>query len=189
MTSLLPIMPVVLWSDALVYLLVAVILVFAWHVRRHEHLLAPWRKVAQSRSGMVAAVVLAVFAAVSPALGGWRRWRQGQLRCRDAVAVRRGGGTPAHQAGKDLLRAAGDPFVRQGDGGTAGWQAGAAFSPADIRRRPSRRSGNRLGMGRGETRDCRRGNRDIGLESAGADRHHLVIAARQPRSEERRVGK
>jgi peptide/nickel transport system permease protein len=64
MTSLLPIMPVVLWTDALVYLLVAVILVFAWHVRRHEHLLAPWRKVAQSRSGMVAAVVLAVFVAV-----------------------------------------------------------------------------------------------------------------------------
>jgi len=64
MMSLLPIMPVVLWTDALVFLLVAVILVFAWHVRRHEHLLAPWRKVAQSRSGMVAAVVLAVFVAV-----------------------------------------------------------------------------------------------------------------------------
>jgi len=33
-------------------------------VRRHEHLLAPWRKVAHSRSGMVAAVVLAAFVAV-----------------------------------------------------------------------------------------------------------------------------
>jgi peptide/nickel transport system permease protein len=64
MTSLLPMMPVVLWTDALVFLLVAVILVFAWHVRRHEHLLAPWRKVAHSRSGMVAAVVLAAFVAV-----------------------------------------------------------------------------------------------------------------------------
>jgi len=64
MTDLLPFMPVVLWTDALVFLLVAVILVFAWHVRRHEHLLAPWRKVAHSRSGMVAAVVLAMFVAV-----------------------------------------------------------------------------------------------------------------------------
>src|SRR6185436_6224682 len=64
MTSPLPIMPVVLWTDALVFLLVAVILVFGWHVRRHEHLLAPWRKVAHSRSGMVAAVVLAAFVAV-----------------------------------------------------------------------------------------------------------------------------
>jgi peptide/nickel transport system permease protein len=41
MTDLLPFMPVVLWTDALVFLLVAVILVFAWYVRRHEHLLAP----------------------------------------------------------------------------------------------------------------------------------------------------
>jgi len=64
MTTLLPIMPVALWTDALVFLLVAVILIFAWHVRRHEHLLAPWRKVAHSRSGMVAAVVLAVFVAI-----------------------------------------------------------------------------------------------------------------------------
>ena len=64
MTSLLPIMPVVLWTDALVFLLVAVILVFAWQVRRHEHLLAPWRKVAHSRSGMIAAVVLTAFVAV-----------------------------------------------------------------------------------------------------------------------------
>jgi peptide/nickel transport system permease protein len=63
MTSL-PFMPVVLWTDGLVFLLGAVILIFAWHVRRHEHLLAPWRKVAHSRSGMVAAVVLAVFVAV-----------------------------------------------------------------------------------------------------------------------------
>ena len=64
MTSLVPIMPVVLWTDALVFLLVVVILIFGWHVRRHEHLLAPWRKVAHSRSGMIAAVVLAAFVAV-----------------------------------------------------------------------------------------------------------------------------
>jgi peptide/nickel transport system permease protein len=59
-----PFIPVVLWTDALVFFLLAAILAFAWQVRRHEHLLAPWRKVAHSRSGMVAAVVLAGFVIV-----------------------------------------------------------------------------------------------------------------------------
>jgi len=59
-----PIMPVILWTDALVFLLVAVIVVFAWHVRRRGHLLASWRKVVHSRSGMAAAVVLATFIAI-----------------------------------------------------------------------------------------------------------------------------
>lgn len=53
--------PVILWTDALVYLLVAVIIAFAWHVRRHEHLLAPWRRVGHSTSGMVAFTVLIFF--------------------------------------------------------------------------------------------------------------------------------
>jgi peptide/nickel transport system permease protein len=51
----------VLWTDALVFLLVAVILAVVWHVRRHEHLLAPWRKVARNPSGMAAAAVLSIF--------------------------------------------------------------------------------------------------------------------------------
>ena len=59
-----PFMPVVLWTDALIFFLLAAILAFVCHVRRHEHLLAPWRKVAHSRSGMVAAVVLAIFVIV-----------------------------------------------------------------------------------------------------------------------------
>ncbi len=56
--------PVVLWTDALVYLLVAVIIVFAWYVRRNEHLLAPWRRVTRSASGMAALTVLIFFIAV-----------------------------------------------------------------------------------------------------------------------------
>ena len=53
--------PVVLWTDVLVYLLVAVLLVLVWHVRRNEHLLVPWRRVGRSASGMAALTVLAFF--------------------------------------------------------------------------------------------------------------------------------
>lgn len=56
-----PILPVVLWTDALVYLLVAAVAGFAWYVRRHEHLRAPWWRVAQAPAAMSALVVLAVF--------------------------------------------------------------------------------------------------------------------------------
>ena len=56
-----PILPVVLWTDALVYLLVAAVAGFAWYVRRHEHLRAPWWRVAQTPAAMSALVVLAVF--------------------------------------------------------------------------------------------------------------------------------
>lgn len=53
--------PVILWTDALIYLLVAVIIAFAWHVRRNEYLLAPWRRVGRSTSGMAALTVLMFF--------------------------------------------------------------------------------------------------------------------------------
>ncbi|SCY79906.1 peptide/nickel transport system permease protein [Nitrosospira sp. Nl5] len=56
--------PVILWTDALVYLLVAVIIAFAWYVRRNEHLLAPWRRVGHSKSGMAALTVLVFFIAI-----------------------------------------------------------------------------------------------------------------------------
>ena len=57
-------MPVMLWTDALVYLLLAAAVAFAAYVRRHEHLLAPWRRVARSASGMTALTVLVFFLAV-----------------------------------------------------------------------------------------------------------------------------
>jgi len=53
--------PVVLWTDALVYLLLAVIALFAWQVRRSEHLLVPWRRVGHSASGMAALTILIFF--------------------------------------------------------------------------------------------------------------------------------
>ncbi|MFN3594195.1 MAG: ABC transporter permease [Thiobacillaceae bacterium] len=60
----LPFKPVVLWSDALLLLLVAALLAFILHVRRHEHLREPWRRVARSRLGMAAAVILAAYALI-----------------------------------------------------------------------------------------------------------------------------
>jgi peptide/nickel transport system permease protein len=59
-----PFKPVILWTDALVFVLVACAIAFAWHVARHEHLRAPWRKVVRNPSGVSALVVLAVFVAI-----------------------------------------------------------------------------------------------------------------------------
>ena len=52
---------VVLWTDWLVYLLVLVIGATTVYVRAREHLRAPWRRVAQSVSGMVGLTVLLAF--------------------------------------------------------------------------------------------------------------------------------
>lgn len=50
-----------LWSDALVWLLVLAVIGFALYTRNHPHLRAPWARVARSASGMAAATVLAAF--------------------------------------------------------------------------------------------------------------------------------
>jgi peptide/nickel transport system permease protein len=57
-------LPVILWTDALIFLLLAVGLGSAWWIRRQPHLLLPWRRVAQSRVGMVSLLVLALFVTV-----------------------------------------------------------------------------------------------------------------------------
>jgi len=56
-----PFKPVILWTDALVFVLVAAVVAFGWYVTRHEHLMAPWRKVMRQRYGMCALVVLIPF--------------------------------------------------------------------------------------------------------------------------------
>ncbi|MBE0615293.1 MAG: ABC transporter permease [Burkholderiales bacterium] len=56
-----PLLPIILWTDALIFLLLAAIAGFVWYVRRHEHLRAPWWRVAQTPAAMSALVVLAVF--------------------------------------------------------------------------------------------------------------------------------
>jgi peptide/nickel transport system permease protein len=54
-----------LWSDGLLWLLALMVVLFAWRSARAPHLRAPWRKVAQSRLAMNAALVLAGFVMVA----------------------------------------------------------------------------------------------------------------------------
>ena len=53
--------PVILWSDALVFLLLAAGALMTWYVRSQEYLLLPWRRVAQSSVAMVSLLVLSLF--------------------------------------------------------------------------------------------------------------------------------
>lgn len=57
-------MPVILWSDALVFLLLASIGVAIRYVRQREHLLLPWRRVAQSGVAMASLLVLSLFVGI-----------------------------------------------------------------------------------------------------------------------------
>jgi len=54
-------MPVILWSDALVFLLLAAGITTTWYVRQREHLLLPWRRVARNTTAMVSLLVLSLF--------------------------------------------------------------------------------------------------------------------------------
>jgi peptide/nickel transport system permease protein len=57
-------MPIVLWTDALVFLLIACAIGAGFYVKRREYLLASWRRVGESRAGMASLTVLAAFIAV-----------------------------------------------------------------------------------------------------------------------------
>ena len=52
---------VVLWTDALIFLLIALVLLFGHLAASREHLRAPWRSVARSRMGMGALVILGAY--------------------------------------------------------------------------------------------------------------------------------
>jgi peptide/nickel transport system permease protein len=56
--------PVLLTTDCLVWLLAAAVAAYFLHVRGAPHLLVPWKRVTRSASGMSALVVLAVFVTV-----------------------------------------------------------------------------------------------------------------------------
>ncbi len=56
--------PVLLWTDALVLVLVLAILAAAVSIHHREHLRSPWLKVTRSAYGMCALLVLSVFVAV-----------------------------------------------------------------------------------------------------------------------------
>lgn len=52
---------VILWTDALVFVLVIIVAILVRHIRRHEHLRTPWLRVGKSASGMAALTVLLFF--------------------------------------------------------------------------------------------------------------------------------
>lgn len=56
-----PFSPIILWTDALIYLLVVFVLCFIRYVRHHEHMLVPWKRVGHSISGMSSLTVLLFF--------------------------------------------------------------------------------------------------------------------------------
>jgi peptide/nickel transport system permease protein len=58
-------MPVVLWTDALLFLLIGAALGFGLYAARHEHLRAPWRRVVRSRLGTGALVVLTAYLSIA----------------------------------------------------------------------------------------------------------------------------
>ena len=53
--------PVVLWTDALLYLLVVVVLVIFFYARRQPHLRAPWRQVLSRRLASASVVILLAY--------------------------------------------------------------------------------------------------------------------------------
>ncbi|MDD2928264.1 MAG: ABC transporter permease [Sideroxydans sp.] len=54
-------MPVILWSDALVFLLIGAVISAVLYVRKREHLMLPWRRLAHSSVAMVSTLVLSLF--------------------------------------------------------------------------------------------------------------------------------
>jgi|CXWL01.1.fsa_nt_gi peptide/nickel transport system permease protein len=56
-----PFNPIILWTDALIYLFVVIVLFFIGYVRNNEHLLTPWKRVGHSASGMSALTILIFF--------------------------------------------------------------------------------------------------------------------------------
>ncbi|MCG6896171.1 MAG: ABC transporter permease [Thiocapsa sp.] len=59
-----PFLPVVLWTDGLVYVLLGLMAAFALYASRHEHIRAPWRRVVRARVGVATIVVLGFYVAV-----------------------------------------------------------------------------------------------------------------------------
>ena len=49
--SSLPFLPVFLWTDILIYLLLAVIIVAVLYIRKQPHMTAPWKLVLQRKRG------------------------------------------------------------------------------------------------------------------------------------------
>ena len=151
-----PFVPVVLWTDALVWLLVAAVIGFTFYVRRHEHLVAPWRRVAHSTSGMAASRCWPYSSSIGlldslhfrPRLATQAPAAPGGLRRGRVERARRPVRATAHAQREDLLGAARRRALRQGNrwsSPTGGRRAStrASSTAARISKNPQERFGRR----------------------------------------------
>jgi peptide/nickel transport system permease protein len=53
-----------LWTDVMIFLLLAVTIAGAWWIRQRPHLLLPWQRLGKSRVGMVTMLVLSLFVVI-----------------------------------------------------------------------------------------------------------------------------
>jgi peptide/nickel transport system permease protein len=60
----LPFLPVFLWTDLLIYLLLGVVTVSVLYVRRHPHLSAPWKSVIKRKRGVISIMILLCYVVV-----------------------------------------------------------------------------------------------------------------------------
>ncbi|MBI1195705.1 MAG: ABC transporter permease subunit [Gammaproteobacteria bacterium] len=58
-------LPVILWTDQLVFVLVAIVTLLAFYARNRPHLRAPWRAVLERPMGAVTLLVLGVYVAIA----------------------------------------------------------------------------------------------------------------------------
>ena len=82
-----PFAPVILWTDALLWLLVAATGAYLWLCARRPHLAAPWLRVARSRAALVSLALLAGYGAIGLA---------DSLHFRVALPVTAAGEAPAY---------------------------------------------------------------------------------------------
>lgn len=59
-----PFLPVFLWTDILIYILLAVVISAVLYIRRHPHLRAPWRSVLVRKRGVISIMILLCYAAI-----------------------------------------------------------------------------------------------------------------------------
>src|SRR5208337_561534 len=62
--AMMPFDIVILWTDALIFVLIACIVAAGFYIRSQEHLRTSWRRLVENRTGMAALTVLLVFVAV-----------------------------------------------------------------------------------------------------------------------------
>lgn len=59
-----PFLPVFLWTDILIFLLLAVVAAGVIYIRRRPHLSAPWRTVIQRKRGMISIMILSCYVVI-----------------------------------------------------------------------------------------------------------------------------